>query len=226
MPRIKDLPFVDRPREKALRFGIETLSDVELLALIIQSGGKDNSAIDIANEILKGCKKEDLIFQSMNYFLSIKGISKVKALHLSSIFEFVRRYETALHGDVYNVFNIHEIAKKYRFHFMKKKQEELIILVLDNKNRIIVEKSLYKGNNDQILIKVEEILEIMKVNNGKGICLIHNHPSGEVVPSYIDELANQEIISSLVSNGFKYIDHLIIGEENYYSFNELRKIFY
>lgn len=226
MSRIKDIPYCDRPREKALRFGIESLSDAELLALIIQSGGKDNSAIDIANAILKFSNQMYLIEKDMNFFTSIKGISKVKALHLLSIFEFVKRYEMRFNEHDINTINIHSLARKYRFYFMKKRQEQLILVMLDYRSKIIKEEIIYKGNETYIDVDINQLLRKMKVNKAYKACLIHNHPSGEVIASKEDEHTNTVISEAFEENGYKLLDHLIIGKNNYYSFNEMKKMLY
>ena len=218
MGKIKDLPPLDRPREKAKRYGLNSLSDVELLALLIGNGYEGSSANDIANELLSHAGGlVNLSKIPNNEYTKTKGIKSVKALTLAAIFELHRRLSTkeieqeeidASESYLYN---------KYKVKVANSNQENLFLVVTNSRNKIIHEKLLYSGTENNIIFSYKDIWREVFTHNGKGFYLIHNHPSGDSTPSQKDMIYTQEILRESRRLETPLLDHLIIGRDNYSS---------
>ena len=209
--KISDIPINLRPREKALMYGIEELSDQELLALIIGSGGRGNSAIDIAGELLKTHANSMESLSNTNYcsLLSYLGLKKSIALRLLATFEFNRRLNTYKYKNPSRIDTIHDVYFRYQ-NMENLDHEELVILMLDLKHRIIKEKVLYKGTFDSFEIDVRQVLQELVLAKAKFFYLIHNHPDEDSSPSDDDILSTKIVEKASKNMGINLIDHLII----------------
>lgn len=223
MIKIKQLPKNARPREKAIRYGIDSLSNEELLAILIRTGTKDESALDIAYKISHGNYGLNNLFQ-MTYesLLDIKGIGPSKALILSSCFELNRRYQTSLFGDKDKI-NTNDICHRYIDKLINEQNEIVILIILNKRKEIIYEEEIYSGGEDFVHYSPESIVKKVILHNGYGFYLIHNHPSGNPRPSDNDYYATNEIIRLSNRVGIKLIDHIIIGKSGYYSMKEIKE---
>ena len=219
--RISDIPINLRPREKALHYGIEELSDQELLALIIGSGGKGNSAIDIAGELLKTHASSMESLSNTNYqsLLSYLGLKKSIALRLLATFEFHKRLSSYKYKNPSKIESIHDVYFRYQ-NMENLDHEELIILMLDLKLRIIKEKTLYKGTFDSFEIDVREILRELVLAKAKFFYLIHNHPDEESRPSDDDILSTKIVEKAAKNMGIILLDHLIIFKDGFSIINK------
>ena len=178
--RISDIPINLRPREKALQYGIEELSDQELLALIVGSGTKGHSAIDIANDLLKTHVNSLELLSSTNYqsLLGYLGLKKSIALRLLATFEFHKRLISNKYQNLVKIESVEDVYFRYKF-MEDFEQEVLIILMLDLKHRIIKEKTLYKGTFDTFTIDARQIVQELILAKAKYFYLLHNHPDEE-----------------------------------------------
>ena len=218
--RIKDLPKQSRPREKAIIYGIETLSDEELLAIIIGSGVKNKSAIEIADSLLK--TYANLFCLSKAKLVSLKsefGLSKISALKLEATFEFHRRLLTSKYQDLSKITSLENIYGRYK-NLEDHEQELLVILMLDRYSQILKEKVLYIGTENDVSFNIKEIIIELLQTNTKKFVLVHNHPNGEKTPSEEDILSTSLIAEKARSLNIKLIDHVIIYKGGYYSFKE------
>lgn len=226
MSKIKDLPFYERPREKAQRFGIDKVSDAELLAIIIGSGTKGFSALEIAHQIIKennGLYKSSLV--GLEEYQNHKGISLAIATKIAAVFELAKRTNLVNLSNDENSKNTQEfILEKYRIEIAGLQQEILVIVFLDKKKRIIKEKKLYVGTNNGSLISTREIIKELFISNASFFYLLHNHPNGTPYPSDDDIKATVEILKMTKEIGIDMIDHFIISSEFCYSFKETRCI--
>ena len=209
--KISDIPINLRPREKALQYGIEELSDQELLALIIGSGGRGNSAIDIAGELLKTHANSMETLSNTNYrsLLSYLGLKKSIALRLLATFEFNKRLSSNRYKNPLKIESIHDAYFMYQ-NMENLDHEELVILMLDLKHRIVKEKVLYKGTFDSFNIDVRQILQELILAKAKYFVLIHNHPDEERAPSKDDIFATKVVEKAAKNMGINLIDHLVI----------------
>ncbi len=218
MGKIIDLPPLDRPREKAKRYGLESLSDVELIALLISKGYQGNNAYDIASELLsKAGGLVNLSKTPTNEYVKTKGIKSVKALTLAAIFELHRRLSTKeIEQEEVDASETY-LYNKYKSKVASSHQENLFIIVTNSRNKIIHEKLLYSGTSNNIVFSYKDIWREIFSHNGKGFYLIHNHPDGDATPSQKDIIFTKEIYRESKRLETPLIDHLIIGERNYSS---------
>lgn len=224
MAKIKELPLNERPREKALLYGINSLSNAELLALILKNGYKDISVIELANNLLiKANGIENLSSISYKELISIKGISDVKALDILSIFELFKRISTPLKRIKIDV----NYLKNYFSNlYQNEKQEKAFIVLLDNKNQLIFIKDLFKGNEHSLSFSPKLIVSFIVQYDAKKYYLIHNHPSGIPTPSQDDLISTSSIELITLSMSCTLVDHLIFGDSSFYSINQKQEFAY
>ena len=217
---IKDLPLIERPREKAMRYGFDVLSNIELFALIIGSGSKGFSALDIAHELVnKNNGLANLVRLPYQDFLNIKGLSKANALKIGAVFELFRRINSLVDDDI-EIINEETVFTKYKISLQKYDQEVLGILVLNRKKKLLSEKIVYKGTRTGLSASIREIFKELLLVGGTYFYIFHNHPSGNVEPSEQDIIFTSQLVKECSRYGFIMIDHLIISNEEYYSFKK------
>lgn len=220
MPKMNEIPDIDKPREKAIRFGISSLNDAELLAILIGVGSIENNALQIANNLLADSLTIfNLAGNPYQYFLKFKGISSVKAIRLCAAFEISKRYDRRNHiiSEQKNNIDSDFLFNRYygRMHGLGK--EILILVVLNRKKKIIYETTLYKGTELCISLSPKEICKSVLLANGYYFYVIHNHPNDTILPSEEDEIFTEELLRQAKKFGFILLDHLIIGNSGYYS---------
>ena len=218
--KIRELPREIRPREKALHYGIESLSDEELLALLISSGVKGCSAMDISRDLLTTyLTLSSLANANLSSLEEHFGLSKITALKLMATFEFHNRLNSPLYQHRYLIGSSQDLYERYRY-LENFTQEVLAIVMINKKKEIIKEKILYRGTNNDLSISPKEIcLEIISSRCSQFV-LIHNHPDGSTNPSEEDIYATEIIKKTADSLQIRLFDHLIIYPGGYYSFNE------
>lgn len=221
MGKIVELPKLQRPREKALRYGIEKLSDYELLAIIIGSGFVDNSALDIAYKMLSdsgGLRK--LIQKPLLDLTSYKGVKEAKGIKLLACFELVKRVEIEKGNDIDVAVDASFVYWHCKSFISNSNQEYLFIVILNKRHKLIHEMTLYKGNESSISVSVPQILQQVLIHGGRYFYVVHNHPSGSLEPSENDIFMTSELIRQSKRLKIELVDHLIITDEGYYSFLE------
>lgn len=222
MVKIKDIPLNERPRERLRLYGSEILSNEELLSIILKTGTKNKSVKEISNEILsKVTNIKEL--NNINYeeLIKIDGIGYTKAITILAAIELSNR----LNQEIETLNNIKFNNSKVVFDYFKnkigtKKQEYFYAVYLDNKKNIIKEKLLYIGTINQTLIHPREIFKEAYNLSASSIICIHNHPSGNPLPSNEDLIMTSNLIDIGNIMGIKIVDHIIISKNNYYSFFE------
>jgi len=206
--KIKDLPWFNRPGFKLTRKGVNSLDDAELLSIIFGVGSKGESALELSNKLLKKYN-----FNKLEE-LSIKDIAKEcngnfnKALQILSLIEICKRYNKLVRkGYSKSIESSQDVFNMFVDELRSMKKEYLHILLLDSKNRIVGKPELISiGTLDQSLVHPREIFKEAIKNSASRIILVHNHPSaGKML-------------------GINVIDHIIIGNNSYYSFNDEKKI--
>ena len=223
MNRIKDLPEVERPYEKCLKYGANHLSDAELLSAILRTGTQGLSAYDLANNIIRsGASKNilSIMHLSKEELLRIKGVGNAKAVQILCIGELARRIslERASLDLKMNVPS--SIANYYMEQMRHLDQEELMVIFVDSKCNMIKDKMISKGSINQSYVCNREILvEALKCDS-VGIILLHNHPSGNPEPSSADIRSTMSLNKACGLIGLNLLDHIIIGDRCYTSFVE------
>ncbi len=220
--RIKDIETQDRPRERLINNGVESLSNEELIAILLKTGNKDNSAKELANILIKeldGIKH----LNNINYekLKSIKGIGPAKACELLASIELGKR----INREITSINNIilNKTSKVYEYYkdiLGDKQQEYFYCVYLDNKKRVIKDKLLFIGTLNYSVVHPREVFKNAYLLSASSIICIHNHPTGNTLPSKPDLELTKKLIEAGNLLGIKVIDHVIIGKNNYYSFLE------
>ena len=221
MAKINELCVLDKPREKAERFGIEKLTDAELLALIINVGTVGHSSLEIAKDLLQEAGSlNGLLGRPHQYFQTFKWLKKVNALKLSSVMEIARRTneKRQLIKEEKMDINSDVLYHRYSLSLMGQLQEIFNIIILNKNKQIVYETTLYKGNDTNLIISLRDIVRLILLHNGYYYYLIHNHPNDTQQPSQNDIKFTQKIKEKTDKIGVKLIDHLIITKNGYYSF--------
>lgn len=220
--RIKDIPVDDRPRERLINIGVDSLSNEEILAIILGSGTRNSSAKDLASNILKKTKNIKYLNEiTLNELLKIKGIGLKKASTILASVELGKRINTSIVSINQVVFNNPKIIfEYYKNKLESKKQEYFYAVYLDSAKRIILEKLLFMGTINQSIVHPREVFKEAYLCNATSIICIHNHPSGNVIPSKEDINLTKKLIEIGKLFGIEIVDHIIIGKNKYYSLYE------
>lgn len=218
---IKELNEEEKPRERLIKYGKENLSNEELLSIILKTGTKNYSVKTLAKLVLKEINNiNDLKNITINKLINIKGIGKVKAVEILAALELGKRVYYLKDNNDIKLNSIDKIFEYFRYMLMYEHQENFIAVYLDSTLRLISYKILFKGTLNTSIVHPREIFKYAFLESAYSIVIIHNHPSGEVIPSKQDvELTNKLFeIGSLM--GVPILDHIIIGKDKYYSFYE------
>lgn len=209
-----------RPREKALRYGLESLSDLELVALILQSGNKNRSVFEIASDVLKeseGLSK--LMTMRVNTLMQIQGIREVKALQLLASVELSKR---VIKSKVYHapILKPEDVIEWFKFEYGTMSQECFIALYLDTKSKLISHRVLFKGTLNESVVHPREVFKEAFLQNANSVLIAHNHPSGDCTPSKADFEVTYKMVHVAMTMGGCLVDHIIVCKNQYYSFKE------
>ena len=223
MGKIKELPVLERPREKAIRYGLDSLSNEELLAILINTGTKEESALDIAHNINdKSHGLANLFHISYQALLEIQGIGPKKALTLSACFELCNRYLFTFHGES-GVVSSFDVYNRYALRMKKCNKEIFVLVILNRRKEIIFEETFYLGSENQVPCQPMEIVKKVILHNGAFFYMIHNHPSGDKSPSADDVDLTMRVMVTSKRVNVRMLDHIIIGDDGFYSFAEHEK---
>ncbi len=220
--KITELPKYERPYEKLEIYGEKELSNSELLAILIESGTKEESSIQLAQKVLALCKESlenELRFLqniSIEELKKIKEIGRVKAIRLKATFELAKRMSQPVAEDIF-VYSSSDVAKIFMEELMYEKREIVKLIILNNKNKILRIQNISLGGTNYAVIEPKEVLaEPIKMNANK-IILLHNHPSGNATPSNEDYEVSKRISLCAEMFGIEFIDHIVIGDGEYRS---------
>ena len=228
--KMKELPKGERPYEKLEQYGAEYLTNAELLAIIIKSVTKEETAVGLAQKVLKlNTQKEDNLRFLMNLTLEeitkIKGIGKVKAIQLKAICELAKRINAVSSYKEKQILCPKDIAEILMEKMQFEKQEILKVAILNNKNKLIRIKDIAIGGGNFVSTTIKSILnEAVKIEANK-IILIHNHPTGDPTPSKQDIEFTKNVKKASEILGIQLLDHVVIGEGRYVSiFSVMQKL--
>ena len=220
--KMKQLPLSERPYEKLEMYGAHTLSNAELLAIIIKSGTKEESSIETAQKILsmKNKNSDNLRFiqdMSIEEFTSIKGIGRVKAIQLKAVGEIAKRLSRPIENSKVKISSPGDVANLLIDELRYERREIVKVIILNTKNVVIKMVDICLGSNNSAILKPKDaLIDAIKMGAPK-IILVHNHPSGDPTPSKadIDFTKRLEQASSIV--GIELLDHSIIGDSKFES---------
>lgn len=224
--KIKQLPESERPYEKLEIYGEKMLSNAELLAIIIKSGTKENTSVELANKILSltsgSTSGSDEFLQSLQNisleeFQKIKGIGKVKAIQLKAVCELARRMAQPLNKKNIKVKSSEDVAELLMQELRFETVEHVKLILLNAKNVILKIIDISKGGMNAAIVEPKEILQEAIKTGAPKIILVHNHPSGDSTPSNADIEMTKRLYSAANIIGIQLLDHIVIGDKCYTS---------
>lgn len=222
--KMKEISAENRPYEKCMRYGATQLTDIELLAVLLRTGIKGMGVLELAEAILSSESGEINLLNIHNLTLrklkKIKGIGNVKAVQILCLSELAKRLAKTSAKDGIIFGKPSKIADYYMEEMRHQKQESMKLLMLDTKSRLIGEKDISKGTVNAALITPRELFIEALERGAVYIILLHNHPSGDPTPSKNDLLLTQRVNEAGELIGIHLLDHIIIGNNCYYSLAE------
>lgn len=224
--KIKDLPLDDRPREKLILRGPQSLSDSELIAIILRTGTKGKSVVQISQEIIKKSGNlASLAVKTVSAFTKDEGIGKDKAATLAAVFEIAKRVNAQIKwfSDA-KITSPEDVAKIFIPLLKDEIKEHFFVLCLNSANKIIKYENISIGNLNSSVVHPREVFKVAIDNNSANIIVLHNHPSGNPEPSNEDISITKKLVESGKILGIEIFDHIIIAGNQYLSFVEKRLI--
>lgn len=218
---IKDLPLEERPREKLKQLGTEALSNPELLAVLLRTGSKSESALQLAARLLSrsgGLRAlPDLSLEEME---EIRGLGPAKAVMIKAALELGRRLATTPRGEPDSMTNPGQVARLFMEELRYRKKEHFKVLLLNTKNHIISREEISIGSLNVSIVHPREIFNAPLRKSAASVILVHNHPSGDPSPSQEDLEVTRRLVEAGHILGIAVRDHIIIGDGCYFSFKE------
>lgn len=226
--KMKELSENERPYEKCLRYGAEYLSDTELLAVLLRTGVKGMNSLELAQKILQtpseGTGLLNIHHLTLQKLKNIRGIGTVKAIQILCLSELAKRLAKTSAGEGLILNNPSTIAEYYMEELRHQKQEQMKLLMLNTKTKLIGEADISKGTVNASLVSPRELFIEALNQEAVSIILIHNHPSGDPTPSKSDILLTKRVKDAGDLIGIELLDHIIIGNNCYISFSEQKMI--
>lgn len=216
---IKDLPSNEKPRERLMLYGVEALSNEELLSILLRCGTKNKSVKELSFDILRSYDVHDLANINYKTLAAIKGVGIAKSLSILAALELGKRSisKSSLVLKIRSSLDVYDLV---RYDMKNELQEKMICLYLNNRKELIQKKILFIGTVNQSNVYPRDIFREAVKNNASFLILVHNHPGGSIVPSYQDTIMTNEMIKIGRLMGIFVLDHLIIGREGFYSYLE------
>ncbi len=223
---IKNWAIDDRPREKMLLKGAESLSNSELLAILINNGNRQKSALDLAKELLQLSQNNlnELGRRSLKEIQQIKGIGAAKAITIAAALELGRRRHAEKSLEKATIHSSREVAQYLQAKMKDYPYEIFAVVFLNNANRITHFEIISRGGLTQTVADPRVIVKKALDANARSIIICHNHPSGNLTPSKSDETITLQIKQAALLFDIKLLDHLIVSEDGYYSFADEGKM--
>ena len=223
---LKEIPLDDRPREKLILRGPQSLTDAELVAILLRTGTKGKSVLEIANDLIK--KHNNLSGLALVTVAALKkdiGIGSDKAATLAAAFEIARRVAVQNRYTSKNkITSPNDVAEIFIPLLRDEVKEHFVVVCLNTANKIIKYEIISIGNLNSSVVHPREIFKVAIDNNSANIILLHNHPSGNLEPSREDISVTKRLVEAGKLLDIQVFDHIIIGNNNYYSFVEHKQI--
>lgn len=217
--KVKEMPSSFQPRERMLKFGVENLSDIDLLSIILRTGTKDFNVKEVASSIITSVGGlNNLSDVGIRELSKIKGVGNIKAITILSAIELGKRVinkEIEINMVLNTSSSIHEAFKSY---FLNINQEKVLAIFLDAKKRLISYKFIFIGTLDRSIIHPREIFNEAIKEHASSLVIMHNHPSNDLSPSKEDISVTNKIKECGDIIGIPLVDHLITNGREYYSF--------
>ncbi len=221
---IKEMPEEGRPRERLLSYGVSSLSNEELIAILLRTGMKDLSVIELSKNVLYHLENlEDLKRITVHELLEIKGIKLAKAATLIAAIELGKRLSMIQKIGQYKLTSPDDVYHLMHPELSYLEQEHFVCLYLNTKSELILKKTIFIGTVNQTLIHPREIFRQAIRLSASALIFVHNHPSGDSTPSKADLIATQSLTETSEIVGIDLVDHIIIGHHEFYSLKQQKK---
>ena len=225
---IKKLPESERPYEKMQMYGSESLSNSELLAIIIKTGTNEKTSVELAQEVLKLGKNEEYNLQflqdiSIEEFMQIKGIGRVKAIQLKAVCELTKRISRPIENINVRIITSIDVVRLLMNELKFERREKLKVLILNSRNILLKIIDVSYGATDFAMVDPKDIFTEPIKMGAPRIILVHNHPSGDPRPSEQDKNLTKTVYKAGEMLGIQLVDHIIIANERYESVFRNRK---
>ena len=224
--KIKDIPIMERPREKLMEYGSGNLSNDELLAIILKQGTRNKSAKEVGVELLNQINNlSNLEYTTLEQLTKINGIGRAQALTILATVELGKRiFKKKMVNKKIKITSAKDIYEYMKYLLDNKDQEYFYCIYVNTKKEVIERKLLFMGTINRSTVHPREIFKYAYLNSASGIICVHNHPTGDVMPSREDIMLTRSLNEIGVIAGIPLLDHVIMGEDNYYSFFDNNKI--
>ena len=217
---IKTLPSDERPREKLIKYGPRTLTNSELLAIILRTGNKKESVLELSNKFFKKYNLKSLSRLKVSILKKQLGIGDAKACQIMACFELGRRLSAFKENKKSVIKSAKDIAKLFIPEMGGLEKEHFRGIYLNSRKKIIKQETIFVGSLNESVVHPREIFKIALDENAAAIILLHNHPSGDPSPSSFDVEITKELIKAGELLGIQVLDHIIIGGKKYVSLKE------
>ncbi|MDR2742800.1 MAG: DNA repair protein RadC [Treponema sp.] len=210
---LHSLPLFLRPRERLIRDGPEALADQELLAIVLNSGVKGKNVSVLASELLD-LLEQDKKIPSIKELRGLTGLGESKACSILAMLEFGRRRWGPFGARITRPADIYALVR----HYADRKQERFISISVNGAHEVLAVRVVTMGLVNRTLIHPREVFADVIADRSCGICVCHNHPSGEIAPSQEDNEVTVALVKAAKVLGIKFLDHVIFSESSYYSY--------
>ncbi|AGA58649.1 MAG: JAB domain-containing protein [Thermobacillus sp.] len=218
---LRDVPKEDRPRERMMIDGAEALSDAELLAILLRTGTRNESAINLANRILRECGGlRQLVDMSIAELTNIHGVGPAKAVQLRAGIELGRRLARRAASDRPAIRKPEDAAKLVMEDLRSELKEHFVCLFLNTKNQVLARETLSVGTLNASLVHPREVFRAAIKRGSASIICLHNHPSGDPTPSPEDIALTRRLHEAGALIGIDVLDHIVIGDGRFVSLKE------
>ena len=214
-PRIKDMPDHERPRERLVEFGPDALRDGELIAILLRTGMKGLSALDLGDQLIrKFGTLENLARASLDDLRQVKGLGRDKAIALQAAFTLARRMAKQLQREAPLLDTPDRIADLLREDNRLAGVETFQVVLLNTRRRLLRVEKISDGTLDTLLVHPREVFRVAITAGAAGIILVHNHPSGDPTPSEADIKVTRDLIRAGQLLKIEVLDHVILGRKS------------
>lgn len=218
---IREMPLEERPRERFLKYPVETISNHELIAIILRTGSRQESVIELSKRVLyKYENLKELSNTTIRDLMTIRGIGSSKAIELLAAFELGKRTIKESFPSQIKLHSPESIYLYLKDSLEMKTQEHFIALYLNTKGELVKKETLFIGSLNSSLIHPRELFKHAVLNSAASIIISHNHPSGDPTPSKQDIEITKLLHKNSIMMDIELLDHIIIGRDRYYSFKE------
>ena len=219
--KIKDLPLEERPREKLMKYGSKSLNNAELLAIILRNGSKKENVLELSRKLLEKNNIRLLSRKRINSLKNNLGVGEAKACQIVACFELGRRLAAFKYNKRQRINNAKDIAKLFLVGMSSLRKEHFKVIFIDSRKMMMKEETVFIGTLNSSVVHPREIFQSALDEGAAAVILVHNHPSGDPEPSDDDIRITKQLIKAGGILGIDVLDHIIIGNNKYFSFREM-----